>query len=317
MVALLSCLQSISTRLATISGEFTSPIRRENSVLDEKLVSRRRTLCSSTFVLSSVIGSLMVGRPRQVLAVELDEVEQEEDRVVNIFQESSQSVVFIKDLELPKDPSGASSSTLLGEDDNAVVEGTGSGFIWDKYGHIVTNYHVIAKLATDQYGRQRCKVYLVDTSGNSISREAKLVGFDASYDLAVLKVDVQGTELKPIVLGTSQNLRVGQSCFAIGNPYGYANTLTTGVVSGLSREIPSPNGGAIRGAIQTDAAINSGNSGGPLIDSYGHVIGVNTATFTRRGSGMSSGINFAIPIDSVVRTIPYLIIYGTPYSDRF
>ncbi|CAM8987988.1 unnamed protein product [Rhodiola kirilowii] len=267
MVALLSCLQSISTRLATISGEFTSPIRRENSVLDEKLVSRRRTLCSSTFVLSSVIGSLMVGRPRQVLAVELDEVEQEEDRVVNIFQ--------------------------------------------------VTNYHVIAKLATDQYGRQRCKVYLVDTSGNSISREAKLVGFDASYDLAVLKVDVQGTELKPIVLGTSQNLRVGQSCFAIGNPYGYANTLTTGVVSGLSREIPSPNGGAIRGAIQTDAAINSGNSGGPLIDSYGHVIGVNTATFTRKGSGMSSGINFAIPIDSVVRTIPYLIIYGTPYSDRF
>ncbi|CAM8987987.1 unnamed protein product [Rhodiola kirilowii] len=293
MVALLSCLQSISTRLATISGEFTSPIRRENSVLDEKLVSRRRTLCSSTFVLSSVIGSLMVGRPRQVLAVELDEVEQEEDRVVNIFQ------------------------YLLGEDDNAVVEGTGSGFIWDKYGHIVTNYHVIAKLATDQYGRQRCKVYLVDTSGNSISREAKLVGFDASYDLAVLKVDVQGTELKPIVLGTSQNLRVGQSCFAIGNPYGYANTLTTGVVSGLSREIPSPNGGAIRGAIQTDAAINSGNSGGPLIDSYGHVIGVNTATFTRKGSGMSSGINFAIPIDSVVRTIPYLIIYGTPYSDRF
>ncbi|CAM8994780.1 unnamed protein product [Rhodiola kirilowii] len=297
MVALLSCLQSISTRLATISGDFTAPIRTENSVLEEKLVSRRRTLCSSTFVLSSVIGSLMVGRPRQVLAaVELDEVEQEEDRVVNIFQESSQSVVFIKDLELPKDPSGASSSTLLGEDYNAVVEGTGSGFIWDKYGHIVTNYHVIAKLATDQYGRQRCKVYLVDTSGNSISREAKLVGFDASYDLAVLKVDVQGTELKPIVLGTSQNLRV---------------------VSGLSREIPSPNGGAIRGAIQTDAAINSGNSGGPLIDSYGHVIGVNTATFTRRGSGMSSGINFAIPIDSVVRTIPYLIIYGTPYSDRF
>ncbi|CAM8994778.1 unnamed protein product [Rhodiola kirilowii] len=229
MVALLSCLQSISTRLATISGDFTAPIRTENSVLEEKLVSRRRTLCSSTFVLSSVIGSLMVGRPRQVLAaVELDEVEQEEDRVVNIFQESSQSVVFIKDLELPKDPSGASSSTLLGEDYNAVVEGTGSGFIWDKYGHIVTNYHVIAKLATDQYGRQRCKVYLVDTSGNSISREAKLVGFDASYDLAVLKVDVQGTELKPIVLGTSQNLRVGQSCFAIGNPYGYANTLTTG-----------------------------------------------------------------------------------------
>ncbi|KAF2305455.1 hypothetical protein GH714_005483 [Hevea brasiliensis] len=132
-----------------------------------------------------------------------------------------------------------------------------------------------------------------------------------------LQVDVEGHELKPAVLGTSRDLRVGQNCFAIGNPYGYENTLTTGVVSGLGREIPSPNGRAIRGAIQTDAAINAGNSGGPLINSYGHVIGVNTATFTRKGTGVSSGVNFAIPIDTVVRTVPYLIVYGTPYSDRF
>lgn len=160
-------------------------------------------------------------------------------------------------------------------------------------------------------------VTVVDTEGNKISTLANIVGFDQAYDLAVLKVDTGGKEIKPAIVGTSNDLRVGQSCFAIGNPYGYENTLTTGVVSGLGREIPSPNGQAIRGAIQTDAAINAGNSGGPLIDSNGHVIGVNTATFTRKGSGMSSGVNFAIPIDTVVRTVPYLIVYGTPYSNRY
>ncbi|XP_024631578.1 protease Do-like 5, chloroplastic isoform X2 [Medicago truncatula] len=181
----------------------------------------------------------------------------------------------------------------------------------------VTNYHVVAKLATDTSGLQRCKVFLVDAKGNNFSREGKIIGFDPSYDLAVLKVDVDGYELKPVVIGESKNLHVGQSCFAIGNPYGYENTLTTGVVSGLGREIPSPNGGAIKGAIQTDAAINAGNSGGPLIDSHGHVVGVNTATFTRKGTGASSGVNFAIPIDAVLRSVPYLIVYGTPYSNRF
>ncbi|MED6183350.1 Protease Do-like 5, chloroplastic [Stylosanthes scabra] len=206
---------------------------------------------------------------------------------------------------------------MLNEDAYAKVEGTGSGFIWDQFGHIVTNYHVVAKLATDTSGLQRCKVFLVDAKGNSFFSEGKIIGFDPAYDLAVLKIDVDGHEIRPVVVGQSKNLHVGQSCFAIGNPYGYENTLTTGVVSGLGREIPSPNGRAIQGAIQTDADINAGNSGGPLIDSYGHVIGVNTATFTRKGSGMSSGVNFAIPMDTVMRTVPYLIVYGTPYSNRF
>lgn len=161
------------------------------------------------------------------------------------------------------------------------------------------------------------QVYLVDSGGNSITREGKIIGFDPDYDLAVLKVDAVGNELNPVRMGSSRELRVGQRCFAIGNPYGYENTLTSGVISGLGREIPSPNGRAIRGAIQTDAAINAGNSGGPLIDSSGDVIGVNTATFTRRGSGMSSGVNFAIPIDTALRVVPYLIVYGTPYADRY
>ncbi|KAJ6724778.1 PROTEASE DO-LIKE 5 CHLOROPLASTIC ISOFORM X1 [Salix viminalis] len=284
---------------------------------------RRRTIIfgSSVAVLASLLNLHNPNSNPPLLhsavAQQQDEQQQEEDRVTNLFQEASPSVVFIKDIELAKVPKGREDQFMLTEDENAKVEGTGSGFIWDKFGHIVTNYHVVAKLATDRSGLQRCKVYLVDAGGNSLCREGKIIGFDPSYDLAILKVDVEGYELKPASLGTSKELHVGQSCFAIGNPYGYENTLTTGVVSGLGREIPSPNGRGISGAIQTDADINAGNSGGPLIDSYGHVIGVNTATFTRKGTGASSGVNFAIPIDTVVQYVPILIVYGTPYKDRF
>ncbi|KAG8049284.1 hypothetical protein GUJ93_ZPchr0009g1611 [Zizania palustris] len=243
----------------------------------------------------------------------------DEARVVSIFQESSPSVVFIKDLVVgrPSGREGGKSKAEYDEEGGATVEGTGSGFVWDNAGHIVTNYHVVAKLVGDGSAFHRCKVFLEDSSGTSYSKEARLIGCDPSYDLAVLKVDVDGGKLRPALIGTSKGLRVGQSCFAIGNPYGYEHTLTTGVVSGLGREIPSPNGRPIRGAIQTDAAINSGNSGGPLIDSHGHVIGVNTATFTRKGTGISSGVNFAIPIDTVVQSVPNLIVYGTSVSNRF
>nr|AFK38303.1 unknown [Medicago truncatula] len=284
---------------------------------------RRAIVFSSSLVVASWLNFLNFNSAQPLsLSLSLsqqlqDELQQQEDHLVHLFQETSPSVVSIKDIELTKVPKTSSKEVMLDEDEDAKVEGTGSGFIWDKFGHIVTNYHVVAKLATDTSGLQRCKVFLVDAKGNNFSREGKIIGFDPSYDLAVLKVDVDGYELKPVVIGESKNLHVGQSCFAIGNPYGYENTLTTGGVSGLGREIPSPNGGAIKGAIQTDAAINAGNSGGPLIDSHGHVVGVNTATFTRKGTGASSGVNFAIPIDAVLRSVPYLIVYGTPYSNRF
>ncbi|QHO14553.1 Protease Do-like 5 [Arachis hypogaea] len=279
--------------------------------IPSRRISRRGALAFvSSIVVSSWPGLANLNSTPPALAHNLlqDEFQQQEHLLVHLFEETSPSVVFIKDIEL----------RMLDEDENAdaKVQGTGSGFIWDQFGHVVTNYHVVAKLATDTSGLQRCKVFLVDAKGNSFYSEGKIIGFDPAYDLAVLKIDVDGHEIRPVVLGQSNKLHVGQSCFAIGNPYGYENTLTTGVVSGLGREIPSPNGGAIKGAIQTDADINAGNSGGPLIDSYGHVIGVNTATFTRKGSGMSSGVNFAIPIDTVLRTVPYLIVYGTPYSNR-
>ncbi|XP_023889738.1 protease Do-like 5, chloroplastic isoform X2 [Quercus suber] len=254
----------------------TSSSSSSNTPKSQKnLLTRRRTIAFGPSLLVAVASSLThlaLAQQQQ----EEDPVEQEEDRVVQLFQEASPSVVFIKDLEIVRSPKTTSNDVNLIEDENAKVEGTGSGFIWDKFGHIVTNYHVVAKLATDGSGIHRCKIYLADTRGNGFYREGKIVGVDPAYDLAVLKV-----------------------------------------VSGLGREIPSPNGRAIRGAIQTDADINAGNSGGPLIDSYGHVIGVNTATFTRKGTEASSGVNFAIPIDTVVQTVPYLIVYGTSYKDRF
>ncbi|KAM7524889.1 hypothetical protein LguiA_014791 [Lonicera macranthoides] len=330
------CLQSSSPPIppSNHNNDTTTPIPPPpSSSLNKTLITRRRTIIfTAASVLASSSSSYLHFYQNSLLPSSSssssslhsaiaqqqvdDELQQQEDRVVSLFQETSPSVVFIKDLEIANSPKSSDAIVPI-DDESAKVEGTGSGFIWDKFGHIVTNYHVVAKLITDTSGQQRCKVFLADAKGNSFSREGKIIGFDPAYDLAVLKVDIEENEVKPVSLGTSGDLHVGQSCFAIGNPYGYENTLTTGVVSGLGREIPSPNGSAIRGAIQTDAAINSGNSGGPLIDSFGHVIGVNTATFTRKGTGVSSGVNFAIPIDTVVRTVPYLIVYGTPYSNRY
>ncbi|KAD3068878.1 hypothetical protein E3N88_36758 [Mikania micrantha] len=268
----LGCGNSISIPVSS-----HKPASAASSSSSAQLPARRRTI-----IFTAVASYLRLFPIQSAIAQQPDETQQEEDRVVRLFQETSPSVVFIKDLEIIKNPQNTDEVVMV-DDEKARVEGTGSGFIWDKFGHIVTNYHVVEKLATDQLGRQICKVFLVDRYGNSLSRDGKIIGVDPSSDLAVLKVDVEGVEVKPVDIGSTRKLNVGQSCYAIGNPYGYENTLTTGVVSGLGREIPSPNGGAIRGAIQTDAAINSGNSGGPLLDSHGHVIGVNTATFTRKG----------------------------------
>ncbi|KAK8989572.1 hypothetical protein V6N11_063994 [Hibiscus sabdariffa] len=297
---LTSSLHTLPSPLPTTPSSSSSEFSCKTSVSTRRraIVSASTAAMASLLQFSNPISPFSSAIAMQPQPVQLD---QEEDRLVHLFQETSPSVVFIEDLELAKIPKSSSKEDMVSEDEDAKVQGTGSGFIWDKFGHIVTNYHVVDKLATDQTGLQRCKVFLVDARGTSFYKQGKLVGIDPANDLAVLKVDAEGYELKPVAVGTSRDLRVGQSCFAIGNPFGYENTLTTGVVSGLGREIPSPNGRAIRGAIQTDAAINSGNSGGPLIDSYGHVIGVNTATFTRKGTGISSGVNFAIPIDTVVR----------------
>jgi len=176
-------------------------------------------------------------------------------------------------------------------------EGTGSGFIYDKEGHIVTNYHVVE-------GAEEIEVTLADET----KVPARVVGVDPSNDLAVLKIEVPPEKLHPVELGDSRTLRVGQRVIAIGNPFGFQGTLTTGVISSLGRVIQSPDERFIGEIIQTDAAINPGNSGGPLLDSRGRVIGVNTAIFSPARA--SVGIGFAIPVETVKRVVPELITKG-------
>lgn len=179
-----------------------------------------------------------------------------------------------------------------------VAEGTGSGFVWDSAGHIVTNAHVVQ-------GASRIRVQLDD--GEPLP--ARLIGLAPSYDLAVIRLVTRPAQLRPIPVGTSGDLMVGQSVFAIGNPFGLSKTLTAGIVSALGRTLPVSNGREIPDVIQTDAAINPGNSGGPLLDSAGRLIGVNTAILSQSGS--SAGVGFAIPVDLVNQIVPQLIERGS------
>ena len=208
---------------------------------------------------------------------------------IQVFRQSSPSVVNITALGLSRD--------LFSMNVQQVPRGTGSGFVWDDAGHIVTNFHVIQ-------GANGARVTLADQS----SHRALLVGAFPDRDLAVLKIDVPRGKLPPIPIGSSRDLQVGQKVYAIGNPFGLDQTLTTGIVSALNREIESVTRRSIRGAIQTDAAINPGNSGGPLLDSAGRLIGVNTSIYSP--SGASAGIGFAIPVDEVNRIVPRLIRDG-------
>ena len=178
-----------------------------------------------------------------------------------------------------------------------VRQGAGSGFLWDRQGHVVTNFHVIR-------GAQRIQVRL--ESGDAI--DATYVGGSPDYDLAVIRLRRSLADSRPIPIGTSGNLQVGQTVLAIGNPFGLSRTLTTGVISALNRRLPTASGRKVVGVIQTDAAINPGNSGGPLIDSSGRLIGVNTAILSESGS--SAGIGFAVPVDAVNEVVPHLIARG-------
>lgn len=180
----------------------------------------------------------------------------------------------------------------------AVEQGLGSGFVWDAAGHIVTNQHVVD-------GASELQVVFAD--GTRV--EAKLIGTDASSDLAVIKVDPNAVELQPVTLGDMAEVRVGQAVVAIGNPYGRLGTMTQGIVSGLGRTIDSQSSFSIANAIQTDTAINPGNSGGPLLNVQGEVIGVNDQIESTTGS--NSGVGFAIPISIVQRVAPALIEDGS------
>jgi len=213
----------------------------------------------------------------------------DEQATIDLFETTSPSVVFITTVNLRR---GYFSPNIY-----KVPRGTGSGFIWDKAGHIVTNFHVIQ-------GADQATVTLWDNS----TWEAKVVGTEPDKDIAVLKVKTPLERLNPIMVGESNNLRVGQKALAIGNPFGFDQTLTTGIISALGREIESVTRHPIVGVIQTNAAINPGNSGGPLLDSAGRLIGINTAIFSPTGS--NAGIGFAVPVDTVNRVVPQLIEHG-------
>ena len=164
---------------------------------------------------------------------------------------------------------------------------TGSGFVIDKDGHVLTNAHVVE-------GASKVEVSFADDK----TVDARLLGSDTSTDVAMLKVDAKKADLKPLTLGDSSKLEVGDAVVAIGNPFGLDRTVTTGIISALQRQLEAPNGFSIRNVIQTDAAINPGNSGGPLLDSAGRVIGINSQIATGGGGG-SVGIGFAVPVNTV------------------
>lgn len=211
-----------------------------------------------------------------------------EINTIDLFKRCANSVCFITTTKRGYD-------FFRGEYDYPA--GQGSGFIWDDSGHLVTNYHVISGATSAQVTLQDHSVY-----------NAKMVGYAANYDLAVLKIDAEEAEVHPVSIGTSEDLQVGQNVYAIGNPFGWDQTLTTGVVSALGRKIKALTGRDIENVIQTDAAVNPGNSGGPLLDSAGRLIGVNTAIYSPSGS--SAGIGFAVPVDTVNSIVPQLIEHG-------
>jgi len=217
-----------------------------------------------------------------------DALTAEERSNIEVFEAWKGSVVFI-----------ATSNRVVDfwtRDVMSVPSGTGSGFVWDDQGHIVTNVHVIADAA-------EATVKLADGR----NYPATLVGASPAHDIAVLKISPVGKPLVPVAIGTIDDLRVGQKVFAIGNPFGLDWTLTTGIVSALDRSLDNERG-VIRHLVQTDAAINPGNSGGPLLDSAGRLIGVNTAIYSP--SGASAGVGFAVPVDTVNRVVPQIIAHG-------
>ena len=220
----------------------------------------------------------------------LKELDPDERNNIRVYNAANRSVVNIT--------TEAEVAGFFGDDTST---GSGSGFVIDKQGHILTNFHVVHE---NDARRVSVQVKLFDGSAH----EARIVGVDATNDVAVLLVRVPPEKLFPLKLGDSSEVMVGQKILALGNPFGLERTLTSGIVSSLDRSIKAKNGRTIKGIIQTDAAINPGNSGGPLLNSRGHVIGMNTAIVSH--VGQSAGISFAVPINSISRILGQLIENG-------
>jgi len=237
-------------------------------------------------LLESVIAPADV--PQRVITARGD-LAADEKSTIELFEKSKDTVVFITTRQQVIDFWTRNVST--------VQRGSGSGFIWDEAGHVITNFHVIE-------GASEAWVKLADGR----DYRAGLVGASPQHDIAVLKIGVGFKRPPAVPIGTSSDLKVGQKVYAIGNPFGLDWTLTNGIVSALDRSLGGDNRTVIEHLIQTDAAINPGNSGGPLLDSAGRLIGINTAIYSP--SGASAGIGFAVPVDTIMRVVPQIIKNG-------
>jgi S1-C subfamily serine protease len=212
-----------------------------------------------------------------------------EEKTIEIYRKAVPSTVNVSNIRLAR-------NMFYGEVE--IPQGAGSGFVYDSAGHIITNFHVV----------QGGSSFVVTFHNDPKQYKAKIVGVAPEKDIAVLKLENLPPKLSPIVFGTSKELMVGQYSFAIGSPFGLDYTLTSGVISALGRKIDGIGGVKINDMIQTDAAINMGNSGGPLLDSSGQLIGMNTVIFSTSGS--SAGLGFAVPADTIKGIVPQLIQHG-------
>ncbi|MFA6093676.1 MAG: trypsin-like peptidase domain-containing protein [Elusimicrobiota bacterium] len=249
-------------------------------MIHAKFVSKRWALAALYLCMHAVLaGSL----PVSVVALL-----PEEENTIQVFKNASPSVVYVTNIAVAQDEFF---------DEFAIPQGRGSGFLWDHEGHIVTNYHVV----------RGGDAFLV-TFKDRTELQARLVGVEPRKDIAVLKVSGLSKNIQPLSPGSSASLQVGQKTIAIGNPFGLDNTMTTGIISALGRQVRAAVGSVIRDVIQTDAAINPGNSGGPLLDSSGSLIGMNMMIYSP--SGASAGIGFAVPVDTIKKVVPQLIKHG-------
>ncbi len=227
----------------------------------------------------------------EVLQRDTKRLLENEVNTINIFKQGVKSVVNVSNVKYAR-------TSWFSPTVSEIPFGVGSGFIWDNKGHIVTNYHVIMEGDS----------FLISFHGDKKQYKAELVGAEPKQDIAVLKLKELPKEIFPIKVGRSNDLMVGQKTLAIGNPFGLDHTITQGIVSALDRKIPGIGDVTIHGMIQTDSSINPGNSGGPLLDSTGELIGMNTIIYSKSGS--SSGVGFAVPVDSIKRIVPQLIKHG-------
>jgi 2-alkenal reductase len=252
-------------------------------------------------IVAVVLGGVLLLQPhlRQVLFAATEprtiapraELAEFEQTAIALFERVSPSVVQVVVLR------GGGGPLMEREGQEGAPAGAGTGFVWDDAGNIVTNAHVVG--TSDRV--------MIRTSTGQVM-QADVVGRAPNYDLAVVRIASRGALPPPVSVGSSSDLKVGQAVFAIGNPFGLDQSLTTGIISALKRRMPTAGGREVADVIQTDAAINPGNSGGPLLDSAGRLIGVNTAILSP--SGTSAGVGFAIPVDIVNRVVPELIRTG-------